>query len=110
MQLSPEMSQVAGADAFVGAEGTIMTGARAEPVVVPPGSMIRARSRRSFRNLGGPHDSAARRYRRSEIHEEEREGRGDVGASRSTCEAGEADRATPWREGDAGRANRWRER
>jgi len=39
-----------------------------------------------------------------------RDGRGEVGAPHSTCEAGEPTRGTPWREGGAGTRNRWRER
>jgi hypothetical protein len=46
----------------------------------------------------------------SEGNEARREGRQGVGAPRSTAEAGEPTRGTPWREGGAGKRNRWRER
>lgn len=46
----------------------------------------------------------------SEGNEARREGRQDVGAPRSTREAGEPTRGTRWREGGAGQRNRWRER
>ena len=47
---------------------------------------------------------------RSEGNEATQDELRGVGASRSTDEAGEPDRGTPWREGQAGRDNRWRER
>ena len=45
-----------------------------------------------------------------EGNEVTRDGRREVGAARSTADAGEPTRGTPSREGAAGRENRWRER
>jgi len=46
----------------------------------------------------------------SEGNEVRRDGRQGLGASRSTCEAGESPPwETLWRKGDAGSSNRWRE-
>ena len=46
----------------------------------------------------------------SEGNEARRDGRQGVAAPRSTGEAGEATRGTPWREGGVGGWNRWRDR
>lgn len=62
--------------------GSAAEGANTEPTAVPP----------------------------SEGNEARRNGRQEVGAPRSTDEAGEPTRGTPWREGGARRGNCWRER
>lgn len=90
-----------GADAVVVAEGNIAAG----EMPSRPWSHRGRRAGRAREGFPGTWEilmPPRERYRRSETNEERRDGQEEVGASRSTGEAGEADRATPWREGDAG--------
>ena len=64
----------------------------------------------SWRSTPTGANKRARLVPPSEGNEARREGRQEVGALRSTREAGEPSRGTRWREGGAGQRTRWRER
>src|SRR5512135_3906257 len=65
-----------------------------------PGDQLQARGRRTRRPR--ERNTGATGIPPSEGNEARRDGRRGVGASRSTFEAGEPTRGTPWREGGAG--------